>query len=213
MVAARAKESLVDNTTIEGFAVIGITGQHMVERVGLPFEPELIHLLNIIGDAVDVGFTGANDNIIVVKIFHWSNALLEIPDEEVVPGSKSVMRVARGANERGFEIDGLVRVIVRRDLERVERVLGKPACFFVKNVSRFLPRQKDRPDVKHLFEHGVDFVACEKCDTSRCSHWPVDDNIEGEGDQTAPFLLRGVVGSLVEEFVEQGKHIDVIRDL
>ena len=184
-----------------------------MERVGLAFNPECVHLFNVIGDAIDVGFTGADNDVIVVGILYRPNTWCEFPDEEIVPRSEAVMLVTGVANICLVEIDELCRVIKRRDLELVERVLAKPACFFVEDISRFLPRQKDRPDVKHLLKHCVDFVVGEKCETSRRNRWIVDDGMEWEADHTAPLLLLSVVGSLIEEFVEQREHFLVGLDL
>ncbi len=103
MVAQRTEKRLVDRSPRELLRVL-VPVEHVLERIGLPLEPEQIREANVLLNRERTRLAGIDDYVLIGRVAHRSYAVAEGAREEVVPRGETIVRSARVAIEYLVEL-------------------------------------------------------------------------------------------------------------
>ena len=212
VVAQSAQESLVDcppNETVSH----GVAAQHVNDGIGLFFDPEGVVAFHVVLDVVGLGLAGVDDDAVIVWRGDGTDAVVEEAGEEVVPGGVAVGLVGGVGDEH--LIEGVVCFPDIGDSREVLEGCGtEPVELFgSQDVGGVGGLQERTPIVEDLLDHLVDFGVNERCESTRCTHWPVEDGVDGESDETHAVLSLAVGWCGADEVVQHAQHVLVVADL
>lgn len=73
--------------------------------------------------------------------------------------------------------------------------------------------QEGTPDVENLLDHLVDFGVDKRCKSARCTHWPIEDGVNGESNEAHAVLSLAVGRRGADEVVQHAQHVLVVAEL
>jgi hypothetical protein len=90
----RAQKGLIDGPTDKPIDRL-VVGEHVLQRIGLAFDPEAVLAGHVSGDAVRGRLSGVGDHRIVIGAGDRTLTVFEASGEEVVPGGETPVLVCR----------------------------------------------------------------------------------------------------------------------
>ncbi len=154
VVVLRAEERLVDGAADKriNVTVVCADAEHVVEGVGLRFEPELVVRLDAVRNTVDGGFACAVDERLVIGGLDGTSRALDFASEENVPRSVTAVH---GVGVWGDV--GCVKFTAAVCFEACKAKLPEPAVNFIgQGVVRVVGREVNAPSVQNVLERNVE---------------------------------------------------------
>lgn len=133
--------------------------------------------------------------------------------EEVVPGCVTVGLVGGVRDEH--LVEGVVRFPdVGDSREVLEGCWAEPVELFgSQDVGGVGGLQERAPIVEDLLDHLVDFGVDEGCESTGCTHRPVEDGVDRETNEAHAVLSLAVGRCCADEVVQHAQHVLVVAEL
>ena len=190
VITGGAQKGLVDVSTIKLLGQVTHV-QDEIQGVPLLLYPEVVPLFHAMRYLERRRLTGIRNNGIIIWKCYRADFWAKLSGEKIIPRFKTIMLSLRVA----FELFSKVR-------HCFHCVVAKPTMsrMLTQNIARVGTWQELSPVIENILEQPVDFVVQEGGKSSSRSHWPVQDDIDGEADQTSFVKLGSCCHDAVDEY-------------